>query len=753
MNDIAVFYLARREEGFIAFERFAESYRSYPAGIDHDLVLIAKGFSKPGEFAALEAVFSGLPHIVVNVDDDCGLDIHAYKEAATLIKNPAALFLNTFSVINSADWLKKFYDNFNKPDVGIVGATSSYESLYSSWRLIHKITWLGTTKKFLSRKQVGQFLWLCKMFNARALKSYRSRRARFRQFSGSILYHNRRQHRGSEQFEANWEEVIAPGAPYGEVATFPSFPNPHIRSNAFMISRDRFLQYEIGGKGKMDCCRFESGPDGITTIVRREGLKALVVGADGIGYDVANWPFSGCFRTPGQKNLLIRDNQTFEFDAMSAAEQKSIMDMTWGGYLSGGAPTEKFLLGVNFSNRGPIEKFKWNIKRDKSKSRLFSIVIPCRDRVDLLADAIKTITQQGYDNIEICVFDNASQTPIASVLETGNNNIRIERSEIPLHVTDSWNSAMNMATGDYVTFIGDDDGLLPEFFERISSLADNFADPDVIFYSLYQFVHPGVNPNHREGYVATLPIADFMTGEKLPFILPHEVAKTSVDNSLNFRRSFHFNMPAFTARRDFLNSIRADGQVFRPAFPDYYFANVMLEKAKTIVAEPRYLAMQGISKVSFGYTIMNQTTDDGFKWLGELRSDAVIDSLRDNVVPTSRYQTEYLFTMGHLSDLIKDPTRVPNVDRYRQVQIMEVLSTQGIKPTLDLLKYLPLKLWPWLFHVAVLRSSPKLFKRAERAYSCYSYVPAQKILDRGSYTKNSEVYRAIAEGHLSRPVS
>ncbi len=758
MNKVAVFYLARFAEGFDAFDRFATSYRNYAAGMDHDLVLIAKGFDKPGQRAALELIFSDINPRIIEVSDDCGLDIHAYREAAILVKNETICFLNTYTRIRSDNWLKKLHDNFDHPDVGIVGATASYESLHTSWKLIHKLTWLGTSKIFIDRKTTARLLWLCRMFNERALRSYYSRRVRIRQFLGAAFHPARRLSRSSpHRFNQAWREVTAKGAPYGEVALFPQFPNPHIRSNGFMVARDRFLRYRLEGTSKMDCCRFESGPDSLTIQIRRDGLKALVVGDNGIGYHIPDWHRAGCFRTPGQANRLFSDNQTDEFERMTEPEQQSIMDMSWGAYRFGKSPRSIEILGIPFNNTATVDVLV-NQSSPAVNPRKFSVVIPCKNRASLLVDSLKTITRQGYGDIEVCVFDNASEPPLSTTLASiCDKSIRIERSDSPLNVTDSWNRAIDMATGDYITLIGDDDALLPGYFDRISALADSFDNPDVIFHSLYQFIHPGVNPVHREGYVSTMPMADFLSTQSEPFIISKDEIRRSVDNSLAFRRSFFFNMPAFVVRKPFLDSIRTNGSVFRPAFPDYYFANIVLEKANKAIAEPRSLALQGVSSASFGFTLFNDRTDEGFTALGELSSEPIIEKLKGSVIPASRYQTEYLFTMGHIAHVIGDPDRMPNISRYRRIQILEAVDKIGAGAIKHLSSHLSLSEKIWFFVVAFIRNMAKrgslfskLYRRIKDDLSAYEFTPDHERLDYGSFVRNSEVYNAVQHGKLPR---
>ena len=53
----------------------------------------------------------------------------------------------------------------------------------------------------------------------------------------------------------------------------------------------------------------------MTKQVLNAGLKAQIVGKNGVGYDVDQWPCSKTFRREDQSNLLIADNQTNFFDA------------------------------------------------------------------------------------------------------------------------------------------------------------------------------------------------------------------------------------------------------------------------------------------------------------------------------------------------------------------------------------------------------------------------------------------------------
>jgi glycosyltransferase involved in cell wall biosynthesis len=92
----------------------------------------------------------------------------------------------------------------------------------------------------------------------------------------------------------------------------------------------------------------------------------------------------------------------------------------------------------------------------------FSIVIPTRERHETLKYALESCLAQDFDDFEIVVCDNCSSAATKQVVdEFGSPHIRYFRAEQPLSMQDNWNLAYTFSSGDWVIFIGDDDGLLP----------------------------------------------------------------------------------------------------------------------------------------------------------------------------------------------------------------------------------------------------------------------------------------------------
>jgi glycosyltransferase involved in cell wall biosynthesis len=760
MADVAVFYLARIKEGFRHFETFARSLREHPAGLDHDLIIICKGSNRRTELSVVSAIFKGIAHQVTMVDDEIGQDIQSYQAAAARFPHTYACFINTFTEIRSDGWLKKLFDALSLPRVGMVGATASFESLSNSYELLHTAQWLARMPLAYDGEMYRSFKWILGSPYPTAL-TLRSRYRRFRRFAGDMLYNRPPVREKLPDYPSEWARVSARGAPFHFAVEYPNFPNPHIRSNVFMLRREDMVNMPMAeGDQKLAGCNFESGADGLSARIRKRGQRLLLAGANGNAYDIPEWMNSGCFRSKDQGNLLAIDNQTKAFDLFSQPEQEVNRTMAWGAYLEG-APSA--LYNVSFDKLRPLSEFLTPRARS-GKNRFLSIVIPTHNRLELTLDAIKTVQAQNYQNWEIAVFDNASAENVGEAIRAlKDDRIRCERSDEFLPVTKSWNRALNMARGEYVTLIGDDDGLAPGFFERIGELADQFQEPDVIFSALYQFFHPGVLPGKPLGIVQTLPTADFMKQRDYPFILDKESARRAVDSSLGLRRTLMFNMPAFTVRREFLESMRRDGEVLHPPFPDYYFANFVLHRAGKIVVEPRPIAFQGISTSSFGFTLFNQKTDEGFKVLGhKLKQDDLFDEVGHHLLPGSGYNSQYIMTMAHLAKAIGDPARQPDFRRYRRIQIYQHLASRGYpirwrnnEEAVLLWNQLSLSEKCEAYTIIALHRLSRRFpalrriKAAmDRDLAMHAFTPVQYTLNEGDYVAGSEVFMALQSGSL-----
>lgn len=276
MSTIGLAHLVRAKNGTAPFKRFLDSYRAHPPGCEHELLLLCKGFGARQELQPYRELLGDIRCRALWLPD-VGFDIRPYFVAARRFTHPYFCFLNSYSEALADDWLAKMYRHSARPGVGLVGATSSYLSMYDNL--------------FDWHDQIRQH------------PNYQGALGRARLAVRTLLYRR-------------W---------------FPSFPNPFIRTNAFLIARDVMLRIRRPAlRAKVDANRFESGVDSLTRQVERLGLRALVVGRDGVGYEQADWPYSNTFMQHDQGNLLVADNRTLQYAASDNEERLRISRASWG---------------------------------------------------------------------------------------------------------------------------------------------------------------------------------------------------------------------------------------------------------------------------------------------------------------------------------------------------------------------------------------------------------------------------------------
>jgi hypothetical protein len=233
--------------------RFLDSYARHPAGAEHDLVILLKGFESDRD-RKWEEQLDHLPHEILQVPEG-GYDLGSYRASLDLVSAERLCFLNTSSEVLSAGWLRTLDGGLRKPDAGLVGVGGSFESAYSAAPF-----WLRPSRR-----------------------------------------------RG-----------------------FLPFPNPHLRSNGFMLERTVMLDLDWPTlRSKRDAWALESGRRSISRQIWERGLDVRVMGSDGVAYPSQRWHESATFRSGAQRNLLIADNRTRQYEEADVARKRRLEKMAW----------------------------------------------------------------------------------------------------------------------------------------------------------------------------------------------------------------------------------------------------------------------------------------------------------------------------------------------------------------------------------------------------------------------------------------
>ena len=129
---LALVYLARGTNihELSSVKNFFEDYHMYSPGCQHELIVIAKGWTcveRQNELQQLSQVNAAK---VIELPDD-GFDLGAYMRLAPLLSHDWVCFLNTHSRPRVSGWLNllRMTAEVSGMNVGAVSATASLETL------------------------------------------------------------------------------------------------------------------------------------------------------------------------------------------------------------------------------------------------------------------------------------------------------------------------------------------------------------------------------------------------------------------------------------------------------------------------------------------------------------------------------------------------------------------------------------------------------------------------------------------------
>lgn len=324
----------------------------------------------------------------------------------------------------------------------------------------------------------------------------------------------------------------------------------------------------------------------------------------------------------------------------------------------------------------------------------FSILIPSRNRLELLRHALASVLTQDYSDFEVIVADNASDQLYENQLPRFDHaNIRFLRSEQPISVTENWNRAIEAAQGEYVIMLGDDDALTPGLLRRLEELIRRFERPDVIYLMAYHYAYPGVfeaSPKGSFSIVNNSPVFDMAPD---PFLLETERAHELGRLALQFRHQISFNAQHFVLRRAYIQNLSVK-PFYQSPYPDYFACFVTFLTARRIIVVPSPEIIIGISKQSFGFYFANNRETEGFKqFLGEGLDEQALANGDERVRyalrhPGSEHTRNWLLAAVFAKRALHDVCSLSiDLRRYCRLQSFELAYRAGYLKTLDRKKF------------------------------------------------------------------
>lgn len=235
------------------------------------------------------------------------------------------------------------------------------------------------------------------------------------------------------------------------------------------------------------------------------------------------------------------------------------------------------------------------------KQPFFSIVIPTKNRPELLRDAISSVLLQDFSDYELIVSDNFNDERTTNIINEFRNNKHFNyiRTDKELSMPDHWEFAAEKARGIYVLILTDRSffrhGALRDIYNSIS---ESKKDVLVCFW----------NYGHYDEKNKILIGEKEQTGVK--FLKSKDLIK---DFSRTLSANFLPKPCKGCYRRDFAKKIRKSiGRLYLPFNPDYTSALLFLAYNDFVMYIPRplfFLQGEAVANVFENYVHLFPSKD------------------------------------------------------------------------------------------------------------------------------------------------
>lgn len=252
---------------------------------------------------------------------------------------------------------------------------------------------------------------------------------------------------------------------------------------------------------------------------------------------------------------------------------------------------------------------------------ILSIIIPTKDNEQIAFQTIKSIANLELDNVEVVIQDNGKTDNLRQLLLELINKKKIiyNYSDKNMPIIGNFNLSLNASSGEYVCFIGDDDGIHPEILEAVKWAKENQIE--VIVPKLKAVYYwPGSSKKYKQGYLSLSPF----TGEITSHNALEELIKLIEGGSLDY---INYHLPkayhGIVAREKMEEIFNITGNYFGGLVPDIYAVTALSLIIKEVIYIDFPLTISGISpKSNSGKAVKNETNGSleaapQLKWRGE----------------------------------------------------------------------------------------------------------------------------------------
>src|SRR5688572_4663439 len=214
----------------------------------------------------------------------------------------------------------------------------------------------------------------------------------------------------------------------------------------------------------------------------------------------------------------------------------------------------------------------------------FSVVIPTFNRAHLLPLAVRSVLAQSFGDFEIVISNGGSTDDTGNVVRSFDDpRIRYIESSHRMPVGDNYQQGLDHASGEYITFLSDDDAYTPRLLEKAKDLFEKYQSK-IVGYQYCRYYHDDLRDFDRPIPANSLLISDY-DRSVTRFTASEAISQVYSQHGLSSARiDPRFICPylsnAAYHRSVFDNLKRVSAKLFDTVPPDIYLAVAVFYEAE-----------------------------------------------------------------------------------------------------------------------------------------------------------------------------
>ncbi len=228
---------------------------------------------------------------------------------------------------------------------------------------------------------------------------------------------------------------------------------------------------------------------------------------------------------------------------------------------------------------------------------LLSIVVPTLARADTLKSALATLAIQTTRDCEFIVQNTGADRETEEVtMALGDPRVKHFATERIETMTDNWELALAHASGDYLTFIGDDDGFLPDGCQIAAAVLGR-EHPEILSWRPYAYYWPQYYNRSMQNRISATVDFEF-TAEPID---SYDTLRSVYRMQLDYA-SLPMLYNSFVRRDVVERVVTKAGRYFLGNSPDVVSGIANAAVARSFLRLSRPLTISGLSQHSTGHT-------------------------------------------------------------------------------------------------------------------------------------------------------